>query len=661
MSHTNTVSIGDTLHLDDGDFRIVGFGSGVLKLRHDLTDEYRLVEHLELGVHLAGPKNDKKKEKPVATLHHALEQLNEEARILIPHLQELLDGTPPDGRDPRPQYHARVPVKSRLECKLLELDRLGIDISIATLKRRLSRFKQLGPAGLVDGRGTRLTAPLARADKDVMTPLTELLAEYQGRSTPSVTRLRAELRFRLIEAHPDAARRPKIPSLSTVQRYIAYLDGDRKTTGHAEQNKSKSKSPDGRFRSRLATAPGDECQVDTTTFDSFVKLPDGTVGRPCLSVLVCKRTRSIMAHNFTAGAPTGFDHAVLVARALVPRTLRPWARHYEDLDFPEMPWTAHLDEAARRQFDTRRPYIVPQRIITDNGRDYTSEALRSVCARYGISLTESPIVSPTSKAQVERIFGTIGTKFAQFLPGYSGSRTEFRGEQPEKEAVLDLATVSDLFDRWVAIVWQNRVHDGLIDPYDPSVRHTPNSMFSASLEFTGYFPVPLQPEDYVALMPKETRTVQSDGIEFRGRRYDSAHLAPLRDHHDANGKKTRFDVHYDPSDIHQVWVRSPYNSEWVTCSWTETEGMSRPFERAYMDTVTRITATSHGFTDDTADDMTLTLRADITREEKDRKAADAAALRAAARAAARAETSTIGRHSAATEAPTDTFTPMGSI
>src|SRR5690606_6009384 len=107
---------------------------------------------------------------------------------------------------------------------------------------------------------------------------------------------------------------------------------------------------------------------------------------------------------------------------------------------PEMPWAAHLTSEERDTFDTRRPYIFPQRIITDNGKDYTSAALHSTCTRYGISLTEAPFVSPTSKAHVERVFGTISTKFAQYLPGFSGSRTEFRGVDPKKEDVLDIGT-----------------------------------------------------------------------------------------------------------------------------------------------------------------------------------------------------------------------------
>lgn len=666
MTNARTVTIGDTLDLEDGDFRIVGFGGGVFKLRHDLTGEYRLIEHLDLAKHLpastALDTSPKSARRPVEV---ALAELDDEARTLIPHLQELIDGTPPDGGKPRPKYATHLPVKSRLESKLLELDGLGIDMSIATLKRRLSRFKERGPAGLADRRGLRVEAPMARADKRILVVLGTLLADHQGLSTPSVTRLRAELRLRLRESYPDAAERPAMPSLSTVQRYISHLDGDRKTTGSARQRQSKSNVPNGQFKPRLASAPGDECQVDTTTFDAFVRMPNGEIKRPYLSVLVCKRTRSILSANFTAAAPTGHDHSVLVARAVVPRKVLPWARLYEELNVPEMPWAAHLTAAERALYDTRRPYIFPQRIITDNGRDYTSEAVQSTCARFGISLTESPYVSPTSKAQVERIFGSIGTKFAQYLPGYSGSRTEFRGEKPEDEQVLDLATVADLFDRWVTVVWQNRIHDGLIDPYDPSVRHTPNSMYAASLDYTGHFMVALEPEDYLAVMPKESRTVQADGIEFRGRRYDSAHLAPLRDHHGADGRKTKFDVHFDPSDIHQVWVQSPYNQEWVTCSWTEIDGLSRPFEQAYMDTVGRITKYSGGLTNGAADELMLDLRDGIVEEVNERVAAEAKAARAArraeARAAAKQQTSTLGTHNPASDAGDDEFVLLGAI
>lgn len=661
MTTPNAVTIGDTITLDDGDYRIVGFAGGVFKLSHDLTNEYRLIDHLDLARHMPVAPLPVEEENLEQSIYPRLEGLDDEARALIPHLQELLDGTPADGGEPRPRYALSVSKKSRLESKLLELDQLGIDMSMTTLKRRLKRFETLGPAGLADGRGIRVNAPLSRANDGIMKCLAEVLASYQDKSTPSATRIRADLRLRLFECFPNASDRPAMPALSTVQRYIAHLDGDRRTTGSARQRQTRSKASGAGFRARLAAAPGDECQVDTTRFDAFVRMPDGAVKRPFLSILVDKRTRSIMSFNFTEKAPTAHDHVVLVARALVPRQVLPWSRMYDELDIPEMPWAAHLTSEERSTYDTRRPYIYPQRIITDNGRDYTSEALRSVCARHGISLTESPYVSPTSKAHVERTFGTITTKFAQYLPGFSGSRTEFRGVKPQEEDVLDIGTVADLFDRWVAVVYQNRVHAGLVDPFRPAVRHTPNSMYTASLDYTGHFMVPLVADDFVAMMPKVERTVQTDGIEFRGRQYDSPHLEALRGSRRPDGKKAKFDVHYEPGDIHQVWVRSPLDKQWITCSWTHIDGLSRPFERALLSTVAKVSSSSVNLTDDHADELTLTMRHGVVEEAREAKASRHATHVAAKAKRAGSKTAALGKHeSAGGEGPADTFTPLGA-
>jgi len=49
MDNTNTIELGQSLELFDGIYKFVAFQSGNFKLRHELTDEYVLLTHVELS------------------------------------------------------------------------------------------------------------------------------------------------------------------------------------------------------------------------------------------------------------------------------------------------------------------------------------------------------------------------------------------------------------------------------------------------------------------------------------------------------------------------------------------------------------------------------------------------------------------------------------
>jgi transposase InsO family protein len=616
MSETRTITIGQTIELPEGDFTVASYSSGTFRLRDENTGEYHLVHHLELG-RILPPATKVQQAAPPKPLEEVESLLDSDTRMLVPHLQELVDGTPAVGDMPRPEYAAHIPMTWKLTSKRKELEGLGIVISDGTLKRRMLRFRKAGVEALLDKRTGRTETTLARMDKRIKEPLAELIASYEGRSSPSYSRLRAELGRLLMLQYEDPDDRPPLPSLSTLQRYVTVLSGGKNPTKPGRQRETEALSPTRQHRPRLVTAPGDECQIDTTRLDAFVRMPDGTVARPFLTILIDKRTRSIIGHNLTATAPTGYDHAVLLAKALVPRRLRSWSKHYDAFGLPPMPWGKHLSESQREEFDAHRPYIFPRRILIDNGQDYRGIVFRLACERFGIHLTEAPPKHPTAKAMVERAFGTIRTKFTQFLPGYTNANVHYLGKKAAKEDVLDLDTVDELFDRWTAIVYQNRQHTGLVDHQDPSVRHTPNTMFAASIELAGHFVLAYDEPDFISLMPSETRTVKSDGIEFRGRKYDSPHLGPLRGRKRSGGVSHLVRAHYDPGDNTRIWVRAD-SGEWITCTWTRERGMSRPMEKELHRAAHQLTSARPGFADDQADSLMLALRDEIVGESRGR-------------------------------------------
>lgn len=624
MIPQRTITLGQTVQLEGREYTLVEAANGSFRLRDDLTGEYVIMHHLELALQLP-PATPLETSDPVDQwpLDQVIDGLDETKRALIPYLQQLIDGTPVDGGELLPEFALHVSKTRRLDSTVLALSKAGFEVPLGTLKRRLSLFEKKGVAGLVDRREGRKEKAFARVPDAVQTALATLLVGYKGKSTVTYTAIRAELDVMLHDKFPDPTERPKTPSLSTVERLVRHMGGDQNPTIPAKRRETAALSPTAMHRPRHVFAPGDECQMDATELDILVRMPNGKVERPHLTALVDKRTRSVVGLNLTEAEPQGIDHALLLANALVPRKLRSWAKDYDAFGLPQMPWAKHLTREQAETFDAYRPYIFPSRILIDNGQDFRGTVFGAGCDRYGISLTQAPIHDPTAKAIVERFFHSVKTKFCQYVPGYTGGDVLNRGKRITEEPLLTLAELAELLDKWTAIVWQNRRHDGLTDDYQPDWNHSPNSMYAACVELTGHFVLAYQEEDFIALLPPEERTVQSDGIEFRGRMYDSPHLGPMRNRKRGDNGTPKVVIRYDANDVTRIWLRSSDDTGWITCHWSDERGKSRPLADAIDLEAHRQTLATLTFSDAEADVMTVRFRNDALTASADTVAQEA--------------------------------------
>lgn len=82
--------------------------------------------------------------------------------------------------------------------------------------------------------------------------------------------------------------------------------------------------------------------------------------------------------------------------------------------------------------------------------------------------------------------------------------------------------------------------------------------------------------DYLELLPVTWRAINAYGIRLDYRTYDSAELGPWRGQHSAvTAKRGLWEVHHDPYDLSQVFVRTP--DGWVTATWTHLPMVEAPF------------------------------------------------------------------------------------
>lgn len=592
----DNIRLGDILSLQDGDYVFESVHGATLGLRHARTAE-RMAVHISAmpGLLTAPPKFGVMDPGP-RSLEHAGPEASSRAALLAAHLDEMLHGTPLEGGQARSDYGPGTTRGARIGLKVRELNSLGIRCSARTLARWAKDYGERGPEALIDKRQERRQEPLARLDERVKEVLLAVITRETDKSTGSVERLIHAMKTELLAAYPCAD--VQIPSDRTLRRHINVLTRGKYTTGNAANRRTAAIPPKRMFSARPAIAPGHEVQVDSSPFDVLVvtgidqETGKPKIGRANLVIMLDKATQSIIATSVRLRGVKGVDLAFMLAQCLTPRLQRPQGLiAFNEYELAEMPWAKFLSVEEAARFETTRPFIKPQRIMKDNGSDYASAVFESACTRFGIDTTSAALHTPTDKPNVERAFHTIKTKFAQYLPGFTGGSTDRRGEHPENDDLLDVYTLAELFERWVAIVWQNMKHESLRDPLVPSIVHSPNSMYQAMFPMTGYVPLPLKPEDYIALLPTQLRTIQMDGIQIDYRRYDAPelHLYRLRDSPEAH-RDGKWTVHYNPHDPSAVWIRDPEGEGWIQCNWMNRDAFARPFSASIRRTAREITA-----------------------------------------------------------------------
>jgi putative transposase len=105
---------------------------------------------------------------------------------------------------------------------------------------------------------------------------------------------------------------------------------------------------------------------------------------------------------------------------------------------------------------------------------------------------------------------------------------------------------------------------------------SPNEKYAALVAAAGYLPLTLTGQDYLELLPVEWRQINAYGIRIGYRTYDCPELGAYRmQHSGVTARRGLWEVHYDPYDASNVFVRTP--DGWVTVPWTHLPMVSAPF------------------------------------------------------------------------------------
>jgi hypothetical protein len=372
------------------------------------------------------------------------------------HIVEVLRGIPPQappGTAPRPEYDpALVSLTSREQAKAAELTAAGRPVTASAIAKRRRRYEAHGVVGMVDHRSDKPVTAHGRVDPLVVEAMRQAIAEATQESSRTATYLFWRTAGILEATHGPGV--VELPSLRSCYRLLEKLSAGRHTTGSARTRRSLADRPDGPFGEADAWAPGELMQIDSTPLDVLVRLDDGVPGRVDLTGMIDVGSRTVTAAVLRPTTKS-VDAGVLLARTVTPEPMRPgWAQALA-MSRSALPFGRLVDIDARMEHAAARPVIIPETIVVDQGKVFISRNFRASCNFLGINFQPVHDASGWEKGHIERMLGSVGTLFAQFVAGYTGFNVERRGRRVEQQAVWSLLELQDLLDEWIVAVWQN--------------------------------------------------------------------------------------------------------------------------------------------------------------------------------------------------------------
>lgn len=472
------------------------------------------------------------------------------------------DGIANPNAEPHPVYGPQNGKPLQVRMKSLATD---YGVGFSTVERWLKTARDHGTEALIDKRTIGGKGPLGKCPPEVVDAMVAVASAQARETKVSDSQLLLRVKALVVERHGDSV---KLPADSSLRRYFTEF---KKAYGLHLPTKTRQANalrPDTIGPPLVLSRPFELVEIDSTPLDVLaISATDGKPVNVVLTLAIDVFSRSLVAWQFSARSDKAIDAALLLHDMITPKVWLPeWNEHGrwrygipENLVIPGGESLAGV------------PVGLPTTISLDNGRVYTSDAMKSACVRLGISLQYSRVQRPTDKPHIERVFSTIRTRFVENLPGYKGPRVDHRGtkEAVEDRACLFISEIEALFAEWVATEYQNRPHKGLVNPAIPSLLMTPNEAFDAGIAATGYVPLVVDANLAISLLPTERRTVGTVGIEVNSLMYDAPVLDPYRKRKspftDLGGK---WPIRLDPRDLSHVWFwagdfRDPAIGEWV--------------------------------------------------------------------------------------------------
>lgn len=439
--------------------------------------------------------------------------------------------------------------------------------SKASLYRSMARYRKHGVAGLIDQRKYRPRFPLVHLDPRLVQVIFDVHEAEVNGTTGTRRRFIRRVKAEVGRRYPDVAERPVVPPESTMYRQLETLLAGKRTFEDATSRRNNHPATGPTLFPRTPFRPGELVQADSTTFDVMVtdEARQRTF-RPHLSTVVDVATRTLLSWDFKGPGPDGGqigvtsnDIALLISDACFPLPLRPSI----NADITKALALAPLADVVSRAdlVDAVRefPIIYPEAINVDNGSNFVSARSHRHLEELKIDIIRSRKARPTDKPNVERLYQSLHTMFAESLPGYVGYNSQRRGgnirRQPNEE-FLTLNELRAVFTVFVLTVYQRRPHSELtILGHAANTPLSPNMAFATFAKWSGSIYAPNNTDAAIELLPKTFVDVGMRGVRVQGSTFDDPVLAPYRGKPGPHGGK--YAISYDPRRADFAYFKDP--------------------------------------------------------------------------------------------------------
>ncbi|HEY1728270.1 MAG TPA: Mu transposase C-terminal domain-containing protein [Candidatus Baltobacteraceae bacterium] len=328
----------------------------------------------------------------------------------------------------------------------------------------------------------------------------------------------------------------KPPTYNSVRKRILDIPEEirLKARGYGAALKKRLPRP-GTFTD--ATDPLSIAQIDHTTLDIILvdELYRRPIGRPYLTCIIDVKTRGILGYYLSLD-PTGrITTSLALAHAILPKE----------------GWLSRLEIASDWPFRGR-----PRVLILDNAREFDCPWLTEACQELGIEVNYRPVKTPHFGAHIERFFGTLEGAIHQ-LPGTTFSNPTERGDyDSDSESCMTMVEFDRWLAEWVANIYHQKYHDGILK--SPIKAWNDAVLGTATTRGVGLPDLEEDPEMLrINLLPSARKTVQPTGIRLHYIDYYSPILRNYIEVMNADGKKPKFIVRYDPRDLGTIYFWDP--------------------------------------------------------------------------------------------------------
>ncbi len=628
------IAVGSTVKVPDGRDGVVIAVSGqrlTVKMTDGSFESWLLGEWISV---LSEPDDEERSDLEALALAMAPQSEIDRVELIRHHMNEVETGYwhrephPERPWEPRCRYEPSLPIGDRERAKAKEfltdshpaLHRR----TVSTIRKWRHDLKLHGLAGLVDQRVVRRTATILDADPAVV----ELVRCQVNQAVNEPTRTFNYFMRQVTKAAKVEG--VELPSPSTIRAMQQQISRGVDLFGSAKARRSAASSTGGAIERNDAAFPGEYVEVDSTRVDVEVILPDGGVGRPELTVAIDEYTHTpLSCRVLPFGALSGPDAAAMVAECSAPRAavpewkgstafheskaLRIGALAPSESPLAEMPPIVALnvgivDHAAcghghdapaagssatvndGSEDQSSLPCIHPHGFVTDNGKAYLSAEVTEACS--GVNLYRSRYATGSDKPHIERLFSRLSVLW-ESMPGYVGRSAEHRGRddradgktrQERRELLYTCEELEAILQTFFAGVWMDTPISGnRIPGHDGDV--SPRQKWDHYVATYGEVRVRTSTTAYFSALPTAWRTIQREGIEFNGRKYNSAALNGFRRQNSGRAGDRRPDAHpikFHPGDVSVIFWLDPATDQWTPIPWVYRNEMTLPFaERSW--------------------------------------------------------------------------------